>query len=113
MRCRPCSRQLQAPDATVRALTARILQQIGLDAKTAIPALTERLRDENPTVRDAAGLAVREIMQQSKAAGSLDKQLVLAPNSAAVCRRLFSSFPDSGKCNGAFLRLCLLGSPHF
>ena len=42
---------LQDPNPKVRELTVNVIRQIGPEAKAAIPAVVEQLRNENASVR--------------------------------------------------------------
>jgi HEAT repeat protein len=54
-------RLLDDKDSRVRLATARALEQTGPDAKRALPALGQRLQDDDWAVRDAAAWAVKVI----------------------------------------------------
>ncbi len=61
---KPLSEWLQAlagKDAGVRAQAAEAIGRMGPEAKTALPQLAERLKDENPLVRVQAALALWRI----------------------------------------------------
>ena len=53
--------QLANPRADVRQWAATVLGELGTTAKDAIPPLSDALRDQDPTVRDAAHRALEKI----------------------------------------------------
>ena len=59
---------LQARDSVGPADRPRTLQQLGPDAKTAVPALVQRLWDPDTSVRQAVVLALRDIGPEAKVA---------------------------------------------
>ena len=56
-------RQENDPKSIVRLAAAQVLGDIGPEASEAAPALTELLKDENPSVGVAAGEALKEIRE--------------------------------------------------
>ena len=60
--------QLSVPEAEDRQQAAQTLSKIGPDAKAAVPALTEVLKDKDKDVRDAAAEALGKIGPEAKAA---------------------------------------------
>ncbi len=67
-------------DPRVRALAADTLGVIGLDAKAAVPALTESLHDPSPLVRDAAALALQEMGPEAKYAIPAQAEMLCDPD---------------------------------
>jgi hypothetical protein len=55
----------KCPDAVTRELAVKVLRYIGPDASDAVPALVERLRDKEAAVREAAELALRDIVARA------------------------------------------------
>jgi HEAT repeat protein len=64
---------LKDKEADVRSGCAETLGQVGPEAKTAVPALTELLKDVYPAVREAAMKALEKIKGESRAAEGLEK----------------------------------------
>jgi HEAT repeat protein len=58
-------KQLKDEDPNVRRIAARVLGFIGPDAKEAVPALTEALKDHNQYVRYQSFLALNEIERKA------------------------------------------------
>jgi HEAT repeat protein len=71
---------IQDPNPRVRELAVRTLRSLGVDAKSAVPALTERLRDTDVGVRQAAIFALREVGPDAKAAISVLAETLRDPD---------------------------------